>query len=116
MKREEETRPAGCDEDVETPGCSVLMRDRIRYFTGRHMTVIDRNGAPSGAKHVVILNPPITDARSGVRPGSLGLALFAAFVVLFVGACLVAAKHQSAWETLRLVERELDLEELRMEG
>jgi hypothetical protein len=52
MKREEETGPAGCDEDVEkdpagcgedveTQACSVLMRDRIRYFTGRHMTARD---------------------------------------------------------------------------
>src|SRR5687767_176742 len=57
--------------------CSATIgnpKELAETLTGRQMTVIDRNGAPSGPKHVVILNPPITDARSGVRPGSLGLA------------------------------------------
>ncbi len=39
-------------------------------LTGREMTVVDRNGAPAGEKHVVILNPPVIDQRSGIRPGA----------------------------------------------
>ena len=45
MKREQETEPAGCDEDTGTESCSGLTMDRIRYFTGRHMTARDFHDA-----------------------------------------------------------------------
>jgi DEAD/DEAH box helicase domain-containing protein len=54
-------------------------------LTGRSMTVIDRNGAPAGEKHVVILNPPVIDQRTGVRPGPIGLAHRAALAFLRAG-------------------------------
>jgi DEAD/DEAH box helicase domain-containing protein len=54
-------------------------------LTGRRMTVIDRNGAPAGEKHVVVLNPPVIDARLGVRAGALGLARRAALDFLRAG-------------------------------
>jgi DEAD/DEAH box helicase domain-containing protein len=54
-------------------------------LTGRPMTVIDRNGAPSGEKHVVVLNPPIVDPRLGVRGSGLGLARRAALAFLRAG-------------------------------
>ena len=38
-------------------------------LTGRRFQVIDRSGAPRGERHVLILDPPPLDARSGVRPG-----------------------------------------------
>jgi DEAD/DEAH box helicase domain-containing protein len=54
-------------------------------LTGRPMTVIDRNGAPAGEKHVVVLNPPIVDPRLGVRGSGLGLARRAALAFLRAG-------------------------------
>lgn len=55
-------------------------------LTGRSaIRVIDRNGAPAGAKHVVVLNPRPTDVRMGIRPGALGLAKRAALTFLRAG-------------------------------
>jgi DEAD/DEAH box helicase domain-containing protein len=54
-------------------------------LTGRPMTVIDRNGAPAGEKHVVVLNPPLVDPRLGVRGSGLGLARRAALAFLRAG-------------------------------
>ena len=36
----------------------------------RPVTVVDRNGAPSGDKHIVLYNPPITDQERGLRRSS----------------------------------------------
>jgi DEAD/DEAH box helicase domain-containing protein len=52
---------------------------------GRPIRVVDRNGAPSGEKHVVVLDPPVRDQRSGVRPGASGLARRAALTFLRAG-------------------------------
>ncbi|PYQ39183.1 MAG: hypothetical protein DMF77_22180 [Acidobacteria bacterium] len=41
MKGEEHTAPVGCDEDTEPDRCHDLMVQRLRYFTGRHMTARD---------------------------------------------------------------------------
>ena len=38
-------------------------------LTGRPFRVIDKSGAPTGERHVVVLDPPPLDPRSGVRPG-----------------------------------------------
>lgn len=57
--------------------CSATIgnpRALAETLTGRPMSVVDRNGAPAGEKHIVILNPPIVDQRLGVRAGPLGLA------------------------------------------
>lgn len=56
-----------------------------RTLTGRPMRVIDRNGAPAGEKHVVVLDPPVIDARSGSRPGPSGLARRSALAFLRAG-------------------------------
>ncbi len=50
--------------------CSATIgnpKELAETLTGRPMTVIDRNGAPAGEKHVVILNPPVID-RAQRRP------------------------------------------------
>ncbi|MEX2546274.1 MAG: DEAD/DEAH box helicase [Chloroflexota bacterium] len=52
---------------------------------GRPVRVIDRNGAPAGEKHIVVLNPPPIDLRLGIRPGPLGLAHRAAMSFLRAG-------------------------------
>ncbi|MGI8929046.1 MAG: DEAD/DEAH box helicase [Candidatus Limnocylindrales bacterium] len=52
---------------------------------GRPVRVIDRNGAPAGEKHIVILNPPPIDQRQGIRPGAIGLSHRAALAFLRAG-------------------------------
>jgi len=54
-------------------------------LVGRPLRVIDRNGAPSTEKHVVVLDPPVRDARTGSRPGASGLARRAALAFLRAG-------------------------------
>jgi DEAD/DEAH box helicase domain-containing protein len=90
--------------------CSATIgnpKELAETLTGREMTVIDRNGAPSGAKHVVILNPPIVDARTGVRPGPLGLAHHTALAFLRAGRqTIVFSKARVAVELLLTSLRE----------
>ena len=38
------------------------------------MRLIDRNGAPSGEKHVLLVDPPVIDASTGARGSALTLA------------------------------------------
>ena len=54
-------------------------------LTGRPFRVIDKSGAPTGERHVVVLDPPPLDPRSGVRPGPHGLAYRAALSFLRAG-------------------------------
>jgi DEAD/DEAH box helicase domain-containing protein len=68
-----------CSATIGNPGALA------ETLTGRRMRVIDRNGAPSGAKHVIVLNPRPIDVRQGIRPGSLGLAKRAALTFLRAG-------------------------------
>ncbi|CAN5662336.1 ATP-dependent helicase MrfA [soil metagenome] len=68
-----------CSATIGNPGALA------ETLTGRSMAVIERNGAPAGEKHVVVLNPPIVDGRMGVRAGGLGLARRAALAFLRAG-------------------------------
>ena len=73
-------------------------------LTGRPVTVVDRNGAPAGEKHVVVLNPPVIDERQGIRPGPLGLAHRAALTFLRAGRqTIVFGKARVAVELLLTV-------------
>jgi DEAD/DEAH box helicase domain-containing protein len=54
-------------------------------LTGRSMALVERNGAPTGEKHFVVLNPPLRDQRLGLRPGALGLARRTALTFLRAG-------------------------------
>jgi len=54
-------------------------------LTGRPFRVIDKSGAPRGERHVVVLDPPPLDPRSGVRPGPHRLAHRAALSFLRAG-------------------------------
>ncbi len=84
--------------------CSATIgnpKELTETLTGRHMTVIDRNGAPAGEKHVVILNPPVIDARQGIRPGPLALSHRTALAFLRAGRqTIVFAKARVAVELL----------------
>ena len=54
-------------------------------LTGRTPQLIDRNGAPSGRKHVVILDPPLLDEASGSRASAYGLVERSALAFLRAG-------------------------------
>src|SRR3954464_7257610 len=45
-----------------------------RMLTGRPARLIDRNGAPSGEKHVLLVDPPVLDPATGARGSALTLA------------------------------------------
>ncbi|MEX1296393.1 MAG: DEAD/DEAH box helicase, partial [Candidatus Limnocylindrales bacterium] len=59
--------------------------DLARTLTGRSFRVIDKSGAPTGERHVVVLDPPPLDRRTGVRPGPHGMAYRAALSFLRAG-------------------------------
>ena len=68
--------------------CSATIgnpRQLTEALTGRSVHVVDRNGAPTGEKHVIVLRPPLVDERSGVRAGSSGLARRTALTFLRAG-------------------------------
>ncbi|MFV2063790.1 MAG: DEAD/DEAH box helicase, partial [Chloroflexota bacterium] len=65
-----------CSATVGNPG------ELAETLTGRSFRVIDRSGAPQGERHVVILDPPPIDPRSGIRPGPHRLAYRAALSFL----------------------------------
>ena len=43
-------------------------------LTGRQPRLVDRNGAPSGERHVVMVQPPLLDPATGARGSALTLA------------------------------------------
>ncbi|CAN5598536.1 ATP-dependent helicase MrfA [soil metagenome] len=65
-----------CSATVGNPG------ELARELTGRRFRVIDRSGAPTGTKHVLVVNPPLVDARLGVRAGALSLVQHAALAFI----------------------------------
>jgi DEAD/DEAH box helicase domain-containing protein len=68
-----------CSATIGNPG------QLAEALTGRPFQVIDRSGAPQGERHVVVLDPPPLDARTGVRPGPHGLSYRAALTFLRAG-------------------------------
>jgi DEAD/DEAH box helicase domain-containing protein len=42
-----------------------------RLLTGREPRLIDRNGAPSGARHLLLVDPPLLDPATGARASAL---------------------------------------------
>ena len=43
-------------------------------LTGRQPRLVDRNGAPSGERHIVMVQPPLLDPATGARGSALTLA------------------------------------------
>jgi DEAD/DEAH box helicase domain-containing protein len=43
-------------------------------LTGRPSRLVDRNGAPSGERHLLLVEPPLLDAATGARGSALTLA------------------------------------------
>jgi len=57
-----------CSATIANPG------ELATALTGRAPLVVDRNGAPSGPRHLLLVDPPIVDAASGSRGSALALA------------------------------------------
>ena len=45
-----------------------------RTLTGRPTALVDRNGAPAGERHLILVDPPLLDAATGARGSSITLA------------------------------------------
>ncbi len=57
-----------CSATIGNPG------ELAALLTGRPSRVISRNGAPSGARHVLMVQPPLLDPATGARGSALTLA------------------------------------------
>ena len=54
--------------------CSASIRnpdELAKALTGRQVTLIDKNGAPSGEKHLIFINPPVVNRQLGIRKSVL---------------------------------------------
>ena len=54
--------------------CSATIGNPLelaRKITGKQIHLVDKNGAPSGEKHVISYNPPLVDAVQGIRKGTV---------------------------------------------
>ncbi|MGA3030840.1 MAG: DEAD/DEAH box helicase [Candidatus Limnocylindrales bacterium] len=58
-----------CSATIGNPG------ELAALLTGRTARVIDRNGAPSGERHVVMVQPPLLDPATGARGSAQTLAV-----------------------------------------
>ncbi len=57
--------------------CSATIgnpQELAELLTGRGMRLIDRNGAPAGERHVLLVDPPLLDPSTGARGSALTLA------------------------------------------
>ena len=57
-----------CSATIANPG------ELAELLTGRAPLVVDQNGAPSGERHLLFVDPPVIDAASGARGSALRLA------------------------------------------
>ena len=57
-----------CSATIGNPG------ELARTLTGRPGRLVDRPGAPSGERHILLVDPPILDAATGARGSALTLA------------------------------------------
>jgi DEAD/DEAH box helicase domain-containing protein len=57
-----------CSATIGNPG------ELAEALIGRPVTVIDRNGAPAGERHVLLVDPPLVDPSSGARGSAVTLA------------------------------------------
>ncbi len=58
-----------CSATIGNPG------ELANLLTGRAARVIDRNGAPSGERHIVMVQPPLLDPATGARGSAQTLAV-----------------------------------------
>ena len=69
-----------CDHYGSSPVivcCSATIgnpAELARTLTGRPARLVDRNGAPSGERHILLVDPPLIHAATGARGSALTLA------------------------------------------
>ena len=57
--------------------CSATIgnpQELATLLTGREAKLVDRNGAPAGERHVLLVDPPLVDPASGARGSAANLA------------------------------------------
>jgi DEAD/DEAH box helicase domain-containing protein len=57
--------------------CSATIGNPLELatmLTGRNLALVDRNGAPAGERHVLLVDPPLLDPASGARGSAATLA------------------------------------------
>ena len=54
-----------CSATIKNPG------ELAEKLTGRQVSLVDDNGAPSGPKHVIFYNPPVVNRQLGIRKSAL---------------------------------------------
>jgi len=62
------------DSDPQFIACSATIqnpRELAEKLTGTDFVTIDDNGAPTGEKHFIMVNPPIVNQQLGIRQSSL---------------------------------------------
>jgi len=70
-------------------------------LTGRSPVLVDRNGAPSGERHLLLVDPPLLDPASGARGSSITLAQRWALPFLRAGRqTIVFGRSRTAVELL----------------
>jgi DEAD/DEAH box helicase domain-containing protein len=57
-----------CSATIGNPG------ELAELLTGRAARVVDKNGAPSGERHILMVQPPLLDPATGARGSALTLA------------------------------------------
>ncbi len=57
-----------CSATIGNPG------ELAELLTGRSARVVDRNGAPSGERHILMVEPPLLDPATGARGSAQALA------------------------------------------
>jgi DEAD/DEAH box helicase domain-containing protein len=57
-----------CSATIGNPG------ELAALLTGRQPRLVNRNGAPSGERHIVMVQPPLLDPTTGARGSAQGLA------------------------------------------
>src|SRR3954449_1041776 len=96
-----------CSATIGNPG------ELAAQLTGRPMRLIERNGAPSGEKHLLLVDPPILDPATGARGSALTLAQRWALPFLRAGRqTVVFGKSRVAVEIMLSTLREALREDL----
>jgi len=57
-----------CSATIGNPG------ELAEALTGRPVSIVDRNGAPAGERHLLLVDPPLLDPATGARGSAVTLA------------------------------------------
>jgi DEAD/DEAH box helicase domain-containing protein len=96
-----------CSATIANPG------ELAATLTGREPILVDRNGAPSGERHILLVEPPLTHASTGTRGSNLTLAHRWALPFLRAGRqTVIFGKSRTAVEIMLSTLREALLQDL----